>query len=364
MRIGLTVDALSPRLTGIGRYTWELCQGLHDADEITDLAFFRFNEWVRNPDEFLSPQIKQYRGPKAYRRWMARRGFKRRLVHGTNYFLPSPAESGIVTVHDLSVFSHPDAHPAERIRSFEKEFLSSLNRASHVITDSNTIRQELIEQFSLAPDRVRAVYLGVSEAFKPQPHSLIAPDIRRLVGSDVKDYILCVATFEPRKRIEAAISAHALMCDRAGLDIPLVLVGAVGWKNERLHDLIHAEQAKNRLIVLGYVPEENLPTLYAGAKLFLYPSIYEGFGLPPIEAMRSGVPVIVANRSCLPEVTRGGALLVDPDDLDSFAEAIENALVDKELRQRLIATGLTVASSYTWRRCVEDTLDVYRIAAP
>lgn len=365
MRIGLTVDPLAPALTGIGRYTWELCQGLVHRPEISDLGFFRFDQWVSDPAAYLlsSRKKRRFPWPRRMRRWQMQHGFKGRLVHGTNYFLPPSAEQGIITVHDMSVFRYPDTHPIERVAVFEREFHRSLVQASHVITDSWATRDELLALTDISPDKASVVYLGVSPLFRPMALSETASVREDLFGSVETRYILCVATFEPRKRIEQAIRAHELYCDHHGNDVPLVLIGAKGWRNEMLHDLIDRGTARGRLIVPGYVPEADLPILYAGASLFLYPSIYEGFGLPPVEAMAAGVPVIASDRSCLPEVTQGAAMLVDPDDTDALADAIHCGLHDVPWRKSAVLRGMAVAGRYRWERCIEETVAIYRDVA-
>lgn len=360
MRVGITVDSLSTNLTGIGRYTWELCQGL-TRDPRIDLAYFLTDHWHADPVGLLTGTARRRsRLPRLIRPWRARHGFDARLIHGTNYFLPQQAEAGVITVHDLSIYLYPETHPIERIRDFEKQFGHSLERALHVITDSEATRRDLIAQLSYPAEKVTTIHLGVSARFKPIASDMLAPHLHRIFGGDVGPYILSVATFEPRKRIEAAVLAHARFCDRTGRDIPLVLVGAKGWGNERLHVLIEGEQRKGRLHMLGFVPDTDLPSLYAGAALFVYPSVYEGFGLPPIEAMACGVPTIVSNRSCLPEVTRGAAMMIDPDDVDALSLAIERGLDDDIWREHAIASGLIVAAHYSWARCVDKTVDVYR----
>lgn len=361
MRLGITVDSLAPHLTGIGRYTWELCQGLAADPAINDLAYFLNDHWVSNPAGLVAGTARRRsRLPRVLRKPAMRSGFKYRLVHGTNYFLPEMADTGVITVHDLSIYVHPETHPPGRIRDFERLFASSLARAVHVVVDSEATRIELISLFNYPGAKVTTVHLGVSDRFRPRARLSLDADLRRILGRSIDDYVLSVATFEPRKRIDAAVHAHAAFCDRTGSKVPLVLVGAKGWANEELHALITSEERKGRLIMLGFVAEPDLPALYAGASAFLYPSIYEGFGLPPIEAMACGVPTIVSNRSCLPEVTRGAAMMVDPDDLDALSAAIERALTDDIWRDGAIAAGITVAAHYSWKRCVEKTIDVYR----
>ncbi len=359
MRVGLTIDPLSPLLTGIGRYTWELCNGVRAHADVGDLQFFRDEQWFRKPDIFLSKRRFRLRGPLWMRRYTSRPVFRDRLLHGTNYFLPRRTELGVLTVHDMSVYRYPETHPPERRAAFDKHFMRSIEQAAHVITDSHAVRDEVIAQTGLTPDKVSAIHLGVSDGFTPKAKRGSNRAVSSLLGEEASEYILCVATFEPRKRIEQAILAHARLSERRQVP-PLVLVGAKGWLNDKLHALIEHQTGLGALLVLGQVSEADLPALYAGARLFLYPSIYEGFGLPPIEAMASGVPTIVSNRSCLPEVTQGAAMMIEPDDVDAFGEAIRRGLEDDNWRTEAIEQGLRVASGYTWDNCIENTVNVYR----
>lgn len=360
MRVTLMVDALGPQLSGIGRYTWELCRHLPDAPGMSDVRFFGHGCRIDDPQTLL-------RGDKASRRKplpkllhdaLTRRALRAGLVHGPNYFLPRQVESGIITVHDLSVFRYPETHPAARITEFERLFASSLARARHIITDTETVRREMIADFSLREDQVTAVPLGVGANYRPHStgelHLALAAWGLRPGG-----YALCVSTFEPRKKIAELLAAWQFLPRRVREAVPLVLAGAAGWRNEALHEEIAAGVAAGWLKHLGFVPEASLPALYAGATLFLYPSIYEGFGLPPVEAMASGVPVIVAERSCLPEVCGDGARFVDPDDAEAFSAAIAAALADETWRAKARASGLRRAASYDWGRCAARTAGIY-----
>jgi alpha-1,3-rhamnosyl/mannosyltransferase len=281
------------------------------------------------------------------------------LVHGPNYFLPPEADSGVITVHDLSVFRYPDAHPAARLRSFERQFESSLARAAHVITDSETVRLEVIADFGLAETEVTAIPLAAGEEYRPRSaaelHTLLQP-----LGLKPGGYALCVSTLEPRKKIAELLRAWRQLPDGLRDSTQLVLAGAKGWLNEQLHEEIREGAAAGWLKHLGFVPEATLPSLYAGARLFLYPSIYEGFGLPPVEAMASGVPVLVANRSCLLEICGEAAKCVDPDDVIGFSAAIEEALTDSGWRMQARERGLERAAAFSWERCAAQTVDVYR----
>lgn len=363
MRVALTVDALSPQLTGIGRYCWELAQRLPAHPAVQSIDFYVGAERIADPSRLLSSR--------RTRRWSQKllaplqRAQRRRsvipgadVVHGPNYRLPDWADKGVVTVHDLSVFKFPDMHPPERVALFEREFQRTLDGASQIITDCETIRREVIQLTGFSGARVTAVPLGIGPEFRPMGEAERMPVLRKhrlpLTG-----YGLTVSSLEPRKRIDRLIAAWSELPRRLRDLCPLVIAGAKGWHNDKLHSMIAHGQAEGWVIPLGFVPDADLPAVYAGARLFVYPSIYEGFGLPPLEAMASGVPTIVAAASCLPEVTKGGARLVQPEDIDSFATAIAEALENAEWRSEAALRGIHVAGSYSWQACVDQTVHVY-----
>ena len=380
MRLIVSVDALTPSLTGIGRYTWELVTRLQGAPGLKQLRFYRAGRWVKDPARLrqapAAASVAAAAGsstsspgarppPSAAYLWAKdlywRTTCRGNVFHAPNYFLPPCARNGVITVHDLSVLKFPETHPAERVRQWEASFSDSLGRARQLITDSEWTRNEVMAHLSWPAERITAVPLGVSADFRPQVADLLqAPLSRRGLTPD--GYTLCVSTLEPRKRIEALLCAYRLLPGPLRKRWPLVLAGGHGWQAQAL--LQHIEQAAGEgwLIPLGYVPIEALPQLYAGASLFVYPSTYEGFGLPVIEAMASGVPVVTSNRSCLPEVSGGAARLVDPDDVVSFALTLEASLTDAAWRAEAVGAGLSQAARYTWDQCCEQTLKVYRAA--
>jgi alpha-1,3-rhamnosyl/mannosyltransferase len=362
MRVTLCVDALQPQLTGIGRYTWELSKGLAARPEIPDLQFYTEGILVPDPAKLL--QLGNWRPRtrwgRRWRKWRQAELLRNPgLVHGPNYFLPCFAKAGVITVHDLSVLRFPETHPPERVAFFERHFLTSLERASHVITDTETVRREVIAQFGLRPNSVTAVSLGVDSVFRPRPAAKLTQVLAGL-GLQPCGYGLSVSTFEPRKRLGPLIEAWRTLPASLRNTIPLVLAGSSGWRNADLQTSIAQGVSEGWLINLGFVSPELLPALYSGAALFAYPSIYEGFGLPPLEAMASGVPVIVAPRSCLPEVCGDVPLYVDPDeDPALFRSEVERALTDDKWRERAVRDGPERAASFTWQRCVAETVKVY-----
>jgi alpha-1,3-rhamnosyl/mannosyltransferase len=211
---------------------------------------------------------------------------------------------------------------------------------------------------AIAPERITAVSLGVSPTFKQHSMAELRQPLEKY-GLEKSSYILCVSTIEPRKKIRELLNAWRALPSSVRSKIRLVVAGGGGWLNSELLEELQGGM-DGSVQYLGYVPEKELPALYAGAALFVYPSSYEGFGLPPVEAMASGVPVIVSNRSCLPEVTKGVAMVIDPDDIDAFALALQQGLTDQPWRAQAVAEGLEVASSYTWDRCAIQTRDVYQ----
>lgn len=372
-KLGLAVDALSPELTGIGRYCWELTSRLPAKPDVASITYWRGDDQVRDPQQLLKGERLALPFGEKARKWVLRRaksvglandsalwprhhGIE--LFHGPNFMLPPWIENGIITVHDLSVFLFPETHPVARIRSFERSFESSLKRASHIITPTETVRQELIAFAALDPHTVSAVPMGVSAAFSPVRGEELERSLAQL-GLPNTGYGLALAALEPRKRIDRLLCAWERIPDGLRNSYPLVIAGAPGWKNETLQERIADAVAKGWARSLGYVDECALPALYSGARLFVYPSMYEGFGMPPIEAMACGTPVAVSNTSCLSEVSRGAALLIDPEDIDGTARALAEALTNEAQRREMIARGIEVAGSLTWDRCVTETLEAY-----
>jgi glycosyltransferase involved in cell wall biosynthesis len=369
VKVVLAVDAIIPPLTGIGRYTWELANyysGL--TDKLDDVRFYMAGRWIQDPAQLLEVPIKpsHSRVPKFLRpsakkfsRWNGQRATRKHLFHSPNYFLPKTVSSGIVTVHDLSVFKYPEMHPAARLQHFEQSFESTLNRSVHLITDSEAIRHEVSEYFGWSLDKITSVSLGVSPEFRPYNASEL---VRQLSQHDLIPgrYSLCVSTLEPRKRVDRLLQAYTELPTALRQRYPLVLAGSSGWLNDELRQQITRGEEEGWLRYVGFVSEEFLPLLYAGARAFFFPSLYEGFGLPVLEALAAGVPTLTSNCSSLPEVADGAAWLVEPDDNMSLLEGVEKVLSDDVWRALAIERGLAVASGASWQRCAERTLDVYQ----
>lgn len=361
LTVALSVDALGPRLTGIGRYCLQLTERLPVRMGASNISYFRGDHWLDDPQALLQDNWRPVRRAvwrRQYENWQRRRKLQGTIVHSPNYFLPEWAERSVATIHDLSVFLFPETHPAERVRAFEQGFERTLARATKLITDTETVRQELIAMFGVRPDRVLAVPLAASTAG-------LKPDLARLQGLDLRldGYILCVSTFEPRKRIAELVRAYAALAPAIRARFPLVLAGASGWRNDALMTEIEAAATDGTVRLLGFVDEPTLGALYAGAALFVYPSRYEGFGLPVLEAMAQGAPCLIGDAACLSEVAKGAARIVQPDDLDAFANGLLEALEDASWRCAASTAGRAVADTYSWDKCISETIEVYRSAA-
>jgi glycosyltransferase involved in cell wall biosynthesis len=366
LKLVLSVEALSPNPTGIGRYTWELAQRLPEHALLQNVRFYRNGHWIALPAHLLdsAPPINNarkpsYKLPRSMRDWSMSLACRGSVFHGPNFFLPACADKGVITVHDLSVFKFPETHPADRLRQFERDFSRSVAQAAHVITDSQTTRAEVMTFTGLPASKVTAVPLGVSVVFKPMTDQEAAVPLQKY-GLVPRAYALCVSTLEPRKKVGQLLAAWRLIPNGLRKAYPLVLIGSSGWLSNALQAEINHGEAQGWVKHLGYVPEQDLPLLYAGAALFVYPSTYEGFGLPPIEAMACGVPAVVSDQSCIPEITQGAALMGNPDDTVGFSKLLERSLIDESWRLNAIIVGRTVAASYQWQRCVDETVEVYK----
>lgn len=365
MKLVLSVDALVPPLTGIGRYTWELARhyAAH-AHNVESVRFFRSNEWIADPADLLrTPAPYKKRGylrrrmPKSWRAWALKKQMRGVVFHAPNYFLPDCVDSGIVTVHDLSVFKYPETHPLQRRRHFEAEFAATLARAAHIITDSEAIRLEFADFFGWSLDSITAIPLGVSERFRPKAEFELAESLQNR-GLIFGSYSLCVSTLEPRKRVDQLVRAYGRLPAALRQRFPLVLAGCNGWLSEDLQIEVRRGEQEGWLRYLGFVPEVELPDLYAGARAFFFPSAYEGFGLPVLEALASGVPTLTSSFSSLPEVADGAAWLVQPDDADSLLTGIEHVLLDDSWRAAAVERGLRVAGQRSWAACATRTLEL------
>ncbi len=373
MRVAFNATALLSPLTGVGQYTLQMASALA-ADPQIDVEFFYGAAWSRSVAAAplpgagkLLPWLRKHL-PRSYeirravqsarfRRHAARGGFD--LYHEPN-FLPLPFDGPLVlTVHDLSWIRYPQAHPPERVAAMERYFEPGLRRADLVIAVSQFVKGEIVERFGLDPARVRAIGEGADAMFTPQDAAATRPTLERL-GLRHGGYFLSVGTLEPRKNLQRVLDAYAALPDSLRAEFPLALAGMAGWDTAHTQARIARLVAAGQVRRLGYLPRADLAQVTAGARVLVYPSLYEGFGLPPLEAMACGVPVITSNVSSLPEVVDDAGVLVTPTDTGQIREAMERMAVDADFREDMAARALVRSRDFSWERCAQETVAAYR----
>jgi alpha-1,3-rhamnosyl/mannosyltransferase len=373
MKIILETDSIVPPLTGIGRYTWELASRLRNVHGVDTVRYLYRDRWIDNVASLrphsgpATPHSSRSRLTRAAYRLIAPVVLRQRLkahadhiFHGPNFYLPAKTGRSVATIHDLSVYRYPEFHPFDRVAFMRRQIPLSMRRADFLITVSEFTRQEVISHFGWPQDKIKAIPLGVDLRYRPRTEDETRPILARH-GLSHGGYLLCTATIEPRKNIDRLLTSFEQLPHRLRLHCPLVLIGGSGWRNRELMRRIESAQGQGWLHYLGYVPESELPYLTAGAYGFLFPSMYEGFGLPVLEAMACGIPVVTSNAASLPEVTQGSALLVNPLDVDELACAILRCIQDGPWRREAAARGRGVAQGYSWATMAQKTVDVYRM---
>jgi glycosyltransferase involved in cell wall biosynthesis len=286
------------------------------------------------------------------------------IFHSPDFVLPPVARATkVLTIHDLSFLRVPEcADP--RLRWYLGQVVPrSVRRADYLLADSESTRRDLIELLGVPPERAQVIYGGVDPTFAPVEDKAALQAIRERYALG-RPFILAVGTLEPRKNYPNLIRAFAQARERAHLPHVLLIVGKKGWVYEPIFAAVEELGLQDVVLFPGFVPDAELPALYSAADLLATPSFYEGFGLPPLEAMACGTPVVVADVSSLPEVVGDAGLRVDPHNVDALAEAILSLIQDSALRRSLRATGFVQARKFTWDKAARELLTVYGRFAP
>lgn len=267
----------------------------------------------------------------------------------------------VATVHDLSVILHPEWHPAHRAAAFHKHFTATLRQARHFLAISESARDEIIRVLGIAPERITCTYMGVRAGLRPLPEGDVAPALARL-GLPPR-YLLHVGTIEPRKNILRLLRAYCSLPAACRAAWPLVLVGGWGWNTEDVAEFYHREARHRGVVHFGYLDDDHLPVVYNGARALVFPSLYEGFGLPPVEMLACGGAVLASTAPAIAETVGTQAHLIDPEDDDGWRTALERVLVDDDWWRLLRHGAVGAARQFTWERCAQQTLQVYRQVA-
>jgi glycosyltransferase involved in cell wall biosynthesis len=377
MRIGFDATAAARQGGGIGRYARELLRALAAADpENTYRIFVASPRPIPFPLPPLPARASLFQLP-LHDRWLARLWHRARLpipielalgpldlYHSPDFTLPPtlPGTPALLTVHDLSFVRDPDSAAPSQRRYLEAVVPRSVGRASRILVDSEATRADVIELYRLPPDKVTVLYGGVDESLQPISDPATLSAVRARYGLGHFPFILSVGTLQPRKNYVRLVQAFGQLAPSVP-GLLLVIGGGKGWLYDSIFAEVNRLGLEGRVCYPGYVADGDLPALYSAAQVFAYPSLYEGFGLPVLEAMACGTPVVTSTASCLPEVAGGAALLVEPRDVDGLAAALRRPLEDDGLRQSLIAKGRVRARQFTWTKAARQLLEIYQMEA-
>jgi glycosyltransferase involved in cell wall biosynthesis len=371
MRIALNASILRAPRTGIGHYLVELVQALATDP---DLELQLFNGWNWQPElpkaalpgySRLSSLIKRC-VPHAYtlRRRIEQQRFGRGSGDATLYHDPSLwpfAFDGpmVMTLHDLTHVHFPETQPKDRLAEIERHAANSVERAQHILVDSRFVGNEVCRHYGVPIERVTVAPLGYSARFHPRTTLQLTAGLQHLKLQPGR-YLLCVGTLEPRKNLQVALRAYEHLPAATREHYPLVIVGLSGWRPEQLAEPLQRALATGQVRLLGYQDDNTVAELLAGARLLLFPSLYEGFGLPVLEAMASGTPVILTRDSALPEVAGEAGTYIDAHDARACTESIQRLIEDQSYWRQQRDAGLLRAQMFSWQRCAQITASVYR----
>ncbi len=373
VQVGINaVPILSP-LTGVGQYTYRLITELRQLLPMAPWLFYgtSWGQEMRSAAPAgareINNAIKRFLpNPHLVTRFLKQARFSMGahehsldLYHEPAFLAYRFRGPTVVTVHDISWIRHPETHPMERLREMNRFMPKVIEHAAHIVVDSDFVREEVMRYYGVPGNRVTTVLLGVSPEFAPIEARQCMPVLGQF-GLQFGQYLLAVGTLEPRKNLSTALAAFARLPEAIRSRYPLVVAGMNGWGMENFSEMQRRMISKGQVRMLGYVAQRDLPALYSGARLFVYPSLYEGFGLPPLEAMACGVPVIASHRASLPEVVGSAGLLVDPMDDRGIAENIQALIEDQTLHADLSKLGRERAQTFTWRKFAHETIAVYR----
>jgi glycosyltransferase involved in cell wall biosynthesis len=370
MKVCIDIQPAITQRAGVGRYTKHLVQSLNRFKGGDNLVLFYFDfkrkalhfdvpravrrPWRGCPGRVVQGAWKHWRWPPFD--WLAGAAD---VYHFPNFIVP-PLRRGraVVTIHDLSFIRFPQFAEERNRQYLSARLRDTIARADAILTVSRFTAREVQAEFGVDPSRTVPIHLGVEEGLARPAPDAVGEALGRLGLR--RPYLLTVGTLEPRKNIPFLVQLFERLTD---FDGDLVIAGMPGWKYEPILDRMRGSTRADRIRYLQYVDEAALPSLYAGAALFLFPSFYEGFGLPPLEAMACGTPVVSSSAGSLREVLGSAAVLLDTFDADCWLAETRRALADAPWRESLAAAGRKQAAAYSWDECARRTWDVYRKVA-
>jgi glycosyltransferase involved in cell wall biosynthesis len=370
MRVGIDATAVPLQRTGAGNYIVNLIRALGQVDGSNEYVVFgkaAHEEELSSNGSNIKFVRREFPGRGARLTWeqvgLPRQVRAHRLdvLHSPHYTMPlRRAARSVVTFCDMTFVLHPDVHQMVKRVFFPAMMRLSARRADRLIAISESTRDDLVRIWGVDRAKISAIPLATDAEFRPRSPEEIAEACGRY-GIRPGAYILYVGMLEPRKNVDRLVEAFGLVASQlSGVD--LVIAGRRGWMYDQIFARVEGLGLQDRVRFTGYVLSEDLPALYGAARLFAYPSRYEGFGLPVLEAMSCGAPVVTTNVSSMPEVAGDAAILVAPDDVAGLAAALLRVSADDALRADLACRGLARAKAFSWERCARETIAVYEAA--
>ena len=372
-RIAVDYTAAYEQGAGIGRITREVVAALAQLDHNTNYRVFVAGATLQALGQPPAPNF-VWKPTRINPRWLARIWHRLHvplhieqfvgdidLFHATDFVLPPTRSSTktILTVHDLSFVHVPEAAPPSLVKYLNRVVPLSCDRADHIIADSYATRDDLIALYGITPDKITVIWSGVEERFKRITSPEKLTEVRNKYQIPQATCALSVGTVQPRKNYSRVVQAIAKLRQQGQHDIQLIIAGGKGWMEDELHRTITETQMNAVVHLIGYVDDEDLPALYSLSDCFVAPSLYEGFGIPLIEAMACGTPVVTSNVSSLPEVAGDAAITVNPRDVNELANAMQSILTDANIANDLVRKGLERAKEFTWERAARQLQSVY-----
>lgn len=373
MRIAIDVTPTIGQKAGIGLYIHNLIKNLARTDKENEYllyAYFWKSFKAKKKNLFVPDQPNFRLGVKRIPNRMINALFNylhlpvnfflppTDIVHCTCYLTPvSKKSKSVVTIHDLTPLLFPELHAEYTKKVMFRGLLHSVRKVNKIIAISESTKKDVMRLFHVPEGKIEVIYEAADEIYHPIEDSGILTQIRSKYKIPNK-FILFVGVLEPRKNIARLIQAFSIL--KKKFEYKLVIVGGSGWFYDEIFEQVRRLHLEGEIIFTGYVPREDLQALYNAAELFIYPSLYEGFGLPPLEALACGTPVITSNVSSLPEVVGDAALLVDPYNIEEMTQAMYRVLTDRNLRYSMIDKGLRQAKKFSWKRTAQETLQVYK----
>jgi glycosyltransferase involved in cell wall biosynthesis len=358
MLIGLEATSILYQKAGVGYFTLNLIKSLLNTDSLNEYILYYTTPSIWKAFSFPHWGKKNYKN-KIF--WIYRDGMSHYqnidIYHDPSYthlIPPKRGKKNIISIYDLTFKLFPELCSEDTVRFYNQYLPLALKNIDLLIVCSQSTKNDFIEYFNFPHTKIQVVHGAVDKRFYPVDKGKI--ELIKKKYNIQKPYLLFASTIEPRKNIKRLLNAFSLLNKS---EPNLVLVGSKGWLKEDLMQLIIDYKIQNKVHYLKYVSHEDLPALYSGALMFLYPSLYEGFGLPLLEAMACGTPVISSNISSIPEVVRDAGLLINPNNTEEIAEAIKTLLNNTSLREKYRKQGIEQAKTFTWEKSARITLNAY-----